>query len=481
MEENMNGSTPPPLPQEQDVVMGEPIEVTLDESEKKFTNTFTYKVLFIAILSLLLLIPSIMISSLGEERKQTAANAENEIASKWGMPQHVTGPVIAIPCVEGKQKDIYYILPKTLNVNADVKSQTLYRNIYEAVVYNSSIDIDGTFNISSLLPIKNDSVKVLLNEAYIELGITDLRGISKKVQVNLGGKISDVNDGGIDENIQYDESSYVDNVVDEASAVLPVDTRVQGSCVAMARMDLTELAQHDSVPFKLHLDLKGSETLSFAPVGEVTKIQVKGDCATPSFNGNFLPDDRNVTPDGFDATWEVISINRPYPQSFMGNRASEIAASQVQVGLRIPVDRFQKTARAIKYALLVIVLTFIAVLFSEFRLRRHINVFQYLLIGLALVLFYSLLLSMSEHMAFSLAYLIATLMTVGMVTIYLLGVLKVKKQALIIGAMLLFMYAYIFVLLSLESYALLAGSIGLFIILAIIMYYSLKIRTEDLL
>lgn len=481
MEENMNGSTPPPLPQEQDVVMGEPIEVTLDESEKKFTNTFTYKVLFIAILSLLLLIPSIMISSLGEERKQTAANAENEIASKWGMPQHVTGPVIAIPCVEGKQKDIYYILPKTLNVNADVKSQTLYRNIYEAVVYNSSIDIDGTFNISSLLPIKNDSVKVLLNEAYIELGITDLRGISKKVQVNLGGKISDVNDGGIDENIQYDESSYVDNVVDEASAVLPVDTRVQGSCVAMARMDLTELAQHDSVPFKLHLDLKGSETLSFAPVGEVTKIHVKGDCATPSFNGNFLPDDRNVTPDGFDATWEVISINRPYPQSFMGNRASEIAASQVQVGLRIPVDRFQKTARAIKYALLVIVLTFIAVLFSEFRLRRHINVFQYLLIGLALVLFYSLLLSMSEHMAFSLAYLIATLMTVGMVTIYLLGVLKVKKQALIIGAMLLFMYAYIFVLLSLESYALLAGSIGLFIILAIIMYYSLKIRTEDLL
>lgn len=480
MEENMNDSTPPPLPQEENVVVGEPFEMTL-EPEKKFTNTFTFKVVFIALLSLLLLIPSIMISSLGEERKQTAANAQNEIASKWGMPQHVTGPVIAIPCVEGNQKDIYYILPKTLNVNADVKSQTLYRNIYEAVVYNSSIDIDGTFNINSLLPIKNDSVKVLLNEAYIELGITDLRGISKKVQINLDGKISDINDGGLDDNIQYDESSLVDKVVEEDGAVMPVDVRVQGSCVAMARMDLTELAQHDSVPFKLHLDLKGSETLNFAPVGEVTKIHVKGDCGTPSFNGNFLPVDRNVTPDGFDATWEVISINRPYPQSFMGNRASEIAASQVQVGLRIPVDRFQKTDRAIKYALLVIVLTFIAALFSEFRLRRHINVFQYLLIGLALVLFYSLLLSMSEHMAFALAYVIATLMTVGMVTIYLFGVLKVKKQALIIGAMLLFMYAYIFVLLSLESYALLAGSIGLFIILAVIMYYSLKIRTEDLL
>ena len=479
MEDNMNGSMPPTLPLEENVVVGEPFEIEL-ESKKKFTNSFTYKVLFIALLSLLLLIPSFFISSLGEERKQTAANAENEIASKWGMPQHITGPVIAIPCVEGDQKDIYYILPKTLNVNADVKSQTLYRNIYEAVVYNSSIDFDGTFNISSLLPIKNDSVKVLLNEAYIELGITDLRGISKKVQVNLDGKIADVNDGGIDDNIQYDGSSHADNVVVEADVVKPVDVRVQGSCVAMARMDLTEPARHDSVPFKLHLDLKGSETLSFAPVGEETKIHVKGDCATPSFNGNFLPIDRNVTPDGFDATWEVISINRPYPQSFMGYRAGEIAASQVQVGLRIPVDRFQKTERAIKYALLVVVLTFIAALFSEFRLRRHINIFQYLLIGLALVLFYSLLLSMSEHMVFSLAYLIATLMTVGMVTLYLYGVLKVKKQALIIGAMLLFMYAYIFVLLNLESYALLAGSIGLFIILSFIMYYSLKIRTEDL-
>ena len=220
--------------------------------------------------------------------------------------------------------------------------------------------------------------------------------------------------------------------------------------------------------------------MNFAPVGEVTKIHVKGDCATPSFNGNFLPTERNVSPDGFEASWEVISINRPYPQAFSGNRSDEIAASQVQVGLRIPVDRFQKTERAIKYALLVIVLTFIAALFSEFKLRRHINVFQYLLIGLALVLFYSLLLSMSEHMAFALAYLIATLMTAGLVTTYLFGVLKVKKQAIIIGVMLLFMYAYIFVLLNLESYALLAGSIGLFIILSAIMYYSLKIRTEDL-
>ena len=436
MEENMNDSMTPSLEQ----------KVTQDEyyprAERKFTQTFTFKVLFIAILSLLLLLPSLMISSLGEERKQTATAAENEIASKWGLPQNVTGPVIVIPYYEGEMQKKHYILPKTLNINADIKSQTLYRNIYEAVVYNSGIDIDGTFNIHDLLP-SVSSDKILLNEAYIELGISDLRGISKKVQLQFGDKNVDVNDGGSDGNIQLGEpnqpgpkNSRELNMAESAHA-----SPVGGdACVAMTKVDLSDMAQSTSVPFRLHLDLKGSETLNFAPVGEVTKIHIKGDCATPSFNGNFLPTDRKVTDDGFEATWEVISINRPYPQAFSGDRASEITASQVQVGLRIPVDRFQKTERAIKYALLVIVLTFIAALFSEFKLHRHINVFQYLLIGLALVLFYSLLLSMSEHMAFALAYLIATLMTVGLVTTYLFGVLKVKKQALIIGAMLLLMY-----------------------------------------
>ena len=473
----MNGSIPPPL--EQNVPTGEAIpsqSYSYDpKPEKKFTQSFTFKVLFIALLSLLLLIPSLMISSLGEERKQTATQAENEIASKWGLPQHVTGPVISIPVVNGKQKTYHYILPKTLNIEADLKSQTLYRNIYEAVVYNSSIDFEGTFDIRNLLPVSVDSSRVLMNEACVELGITDLRGISKKVVIRLGDQTTEINDGGIDGNIQVSDGSPMVYGDDDSTTVESV-----GASAALSRIDLTGLAQSSNVPFKLHLDLKGSETLNFAPIGETTRIHVKGDCPTPSFNGNFLPTDRKVTDSGFEAIWEVISINRPYPQAFIGDRASEISASQVQVGLRVPVDRFQKTDRAIKYALLVIVLTFIAALFSEFKLRRHINIFQYLLIGLALVLFYSLLLSMSEHMAFALAYLIATLMTVGMVTLYLFGVLRVKKQALIIGAMLLFMYAYIFVLLNLESYALLAGSIGLFIILAVIMYYSLKIRTEDL-
>ena len=478
MEENMYDSMTPSMEQNSNRN-----EVDEPQPEKKFTQTFTFKVLFIAILSLLLLLPSLMISSLGEERKQTATAAENEIASKWGLPQNVTGPVIVIPYYEGEMQKKHYILPKTLNINADIKSQTLYRNIYEAVVYNSGIDIDGTFNIHDLLPKVDSSDKILLNEAYIELGISDLRGISKKVQLQLGDMNVDVNDGGSDGNIQSGEPNQPgpennrELVIAESAHATPVSG---DACVAMTKVDLSDMAQSTSVPFKLHLDLKGSETLNFAPIGEVTKIHVKGDCATPSFNGNFLPTERNVTADGFDATWDVISINRPYPQAFSGDRASEITASQVQVGLRIPVDRFQKTERAIKYALLVIVLTFIAALFSEFKLRRHINVFQYLLIGLALVLFYSLLLSMSEHMAFALAYLIATLMTVGLVTSYLFGVLKVKKQALIIGALLLLMYGYIFVLLNLESYALLAGSIGLFIILAAIMHYSLKIRTEDL-
>ena len=274
MEENINESMAPSM--EQNVTLGEPI---YPKPEKKFTQTFTFKVLFIAILSLLLLIPSLMISSLGEERKQTATAAENEIASKWGLPQQVTGPVIAIPYYQGEQQKVHYILPKTLNINADIKSQTLYRSIYEAVVYNSSIDIDGIFNIHDLLPNLEDSDKIMLDEAYIELGISDLSGISKKMQLQLGDKTVDVNDGGSDSNIQSEinlPGSEKPKQLKMGENTPEAGTRGIDACVAKAKMDLSEMAQSTSIPFKLHLDLKGSETLNFAPVGEVTKIHVKG-------------------------------------------------------------------------------------------------------------------------------------------------------------------------------------------------------------
>ncbi|MBR5087094.1 MAG: cell envelope integrity protein CreD [Muribaculaceae bacterium] len=470
---------------------------------KPFTHTLGFKVGFIVLLSLLLLIPTLMIDSLSSDRQATAAEAQREISEKWGLPQHVTGPVIAIPYVTKNKKDsndqrhMVYILPKKLDINADVKSKTLYRSIYETVVYNTGIDFSGTFAIKGLLPSEIDSTMLQLDKAFIEVGITDLRGISKKLVLDLNGNTIDVNDGGKDGNLHGEDDYEYSSSVDDADAVdlsigaseemaveeaaVPYDDMFDknGGPVAKASLDISSMSSLDTIPFKMHLDLKGSDNLNFTPIGETTHINIKGDCPKPSFGGNFLPDERKVTDNGFTASWNIISINRTYPQAFIDDRSYDLGKSQVQVGLMVPVDSFQKVERAIKYAFLVIVLTFIAVLFVEIKMQRYINVFQYLLVGLALVLFYSLLLSISEHMAFGWAYLIAAAMTIVMITLYLLGILKSKKMALAIGAMLTIVYAYIFVLLNLESYALLAGSLGLFVVLSAIMYYSLKLKTED--
>ena len=178
--------------------------------------------------------------------------------------------------------------------------------------------------------------------------------------------------------------------------------------------------------------------------------------------------------------WNLNAINRDYPQVFTDGHISAIKASVVTADLLVPVDRYQKTERAIKYAVLVIILTFIGVLFAETLMKRKIYVFQYLLVGLALILFYSLLLSLAEHMTFGLSYLIAAVMTVALVGLYMAGVLRSAKVAGYISALLSVIYAYIFVLLNLETFALLAGSLGLFVALATIMYVSLKMDWKSI-
>ena len=233
----------------------------------------------------------------------------------------------------------------------------------------------------------------------------------------------------------------------------------------------------EKIPFGINLRIKGSESAMFTPLGKTTFVSLKSNCSTPSFTGAFLPENREVAENGFSATWKILNLNRNYPQVFIGeNWSIDLNDSTFGVNLLLPVDQYQKSIRSIKYAFLIIILTFVICFFVEVLQKKNINPFQYLLIGLALCLFYTLLVSISEHLNFTLSYVIATTMTIGLLTFYLSGILKIKKTAITIGGMLLLLYTYIFILIQMEIYALLVGSIGLFIILAIIMYCSLKIN-----
>ena len=293
---------------------------------------------------------------------------------------------------------------------------------------------------------------IALQHATLNLGIADLRGISEQITVDWGK-----------ETLQFNPGLPSDFILSSGvSSVLPQHQKLQAG---------------DSIEFSIQLQLKGSESIQFSPFGKTTQIHLTSNCTTPSFTGAFLPENREITNSGFTADWKVLNLNRNYPQVFTSNQYhNEEELSSFGVNLLLPVQQYQQSMRSVKYASLIIILTFVISFFVEVMQKKNIHPFQYLLIGLGLCLFYTLLIAISEHLGFNLAYLISAIMTIILLTLYMRGILKIRKTAFTIGGLLALLYLYIFVLIQMETYALLAGSLGLFIILAVIMYYSQKIN-----
>ena len=414
------------------------------------------KLLLIAGMCVAFLIPQLLLKNLVSERKSTESLAENEVFEKWAGPQTVAGPVIKVYYSEEKdnKKETYakIVLPEQLGVKGDVKTKHLKRGIYDFTVYETALDLTGQFKLPNDFEKMQDGHEWCFEKAKIVVGLPNLRGLSDNVTLNFGGM------------------TY---------AMVAETGNLKGlSC----EVDLSRVLAGETVDFSLVLPFKGAGDLMFAPVGQTTTVNLTSDCVTPSFKGYYLPDERQVTDTGFQAEWKVLAINRDYPQvlndSFFASyefSRSEFENSTFGVELKVPVEQYLQTDRAIKYAFLIILLTFAAVFFVEMRKAKPIHPVQYLLIGIALIVFYTLLLSFSEHMNFGLSYLIACVMTIAMIVVFMASITKDKKTALGIGLLLAVLYAFVYVLLQLESYALLVGSVGLFIILGIAMFATQKI------
>ncbi|WP_297931417.1 cell envelope integrity protein CreD [uncultured Coprobacter sp.] len=433
-----------------------PIQEEAKKGNNK-NNALTIKIILIALLIIVLIIPITMVQNMIMERNKTANEASAEVQQKWSKPQNITGPILVIPYKEYieqenkmRQTDIryLYILPEKLQISGNIETENLKRGLYDIVVYRSSIKLSGSFDFTDLQQKNITGQQLLLNEAKLTIGISDLHGITEQVEGKWKDEILSFNPG-------------VNNPLILSGVSCPI---------SLSNME-------EEIPFGINLRIKGSESAMFTPLGKTTLVSLKSNCSTPSFTGAFLPENREVAENGFSATWKILNLNRNYPQVFTGeNWSIDLNDSTFGVNLLLPVDQYQKSIRSIKYAFLIIILTFVICFFVEVLHKKNINPFQYLLIGLALCLFYTLLVSISEHLNFTLSYVIATTMTIGLLTFYLSGILKIKKTAITIGGMLLLLYTYIFILIQMEIYALLVGSIGLFIILAIIMYCSLKIN-----
>lgn len=286
-----------------------------------------------------------------------------------------------------------------------------------------------------------------LDKAEFVIGLNDLGGIEQSLELKLNDSIFPFNPG-ITSN-QVVESGIRADIYYDPSA------------------DLNQ-------SFKVQMKLKGSQLLYFTPVGETTDITMHSNWASPKFNGSFLPDERDSQGDQFTAHWNVLHLNRNFPQSWMGSRFS-IQESSFGIDLLVPVDNYQKTYRSVRYAILFIGFTFLVFFFIEVMTKKQIHVIQYILVGFALVIFFTLLLSISEHLNFNLAFLISALATLLLVGGYLKSILKSLQLTSLIVGFLTLLYSFIFVIIQLEDYALLMGSIGIFLILGVLMYISRKI------
>jgi inner membrane protein len=419
-------------------------------------HSITFKGILIAILALILLIPTSMVESIIYDRESRRQTAISEISEKWGAPQTIVGPVLSVPYLseskdeQGKivsTQSFVHFLPDSLQVNGKITPEKRTRGIYEVIVYQSDMQLSGQFSAIKSRAADIISAKTLQwNNSVLTIGIPDLRGIEEQIE------------------LQWNNEKKLFN-----TGVLMTDFTTSGVHVPVTLKD------NETIHFATRIQLKGSDKLYFTPVGKVTNLKLASSWANPSFDGSFLPDTRNVTAEGFTADWKVLHLNRNFPQTWL-NQSGDIAASGFGVNLLLPVDSYQKATRATKYAILFIALTFIAFFFNEMRGTGRVHPFQYVLIGLALVIFYTLLISMSEYLGFNSAYWIAAAMTVGLVTLYARSLFPSSVMSNLIGGTLVLLYVFLFTLIQLQDYALLIGSLGLFAILAGLMYLSKKIE-----
>lgn len=430
----------------------------IEQKVKSQGFRMSVKLVTIGVIVLLLLIPKFMIMELIRERKYTADTAQLDVANSWSNMQTVRGPMLTIPYIvkvmdkDGKTvqevTNEYHLLPKTLEINGELFPKKLKRSIYKSIVYESNLQLKGSFEKPDFAALNIQPEQIKWDQAKLELAISDLRGISSVVELKWNAQSIPFSPGMQNEILGKNGISV--QLSDSAIQSMPAQ-------------------------FNIDLNLKGSNSISFAPVGETTDVHLKSSWADPGFQGQFLPAARDISAKGFTADWKVLNYNRDFPQSWTDN-AYNIKSSDFGVNLIDMADHYQKNERSAKYGIMIILLIFLSFFLNEILSQQRVHPFQYIMVGFSILIFYLLLLSFSEHIGFNLAYLVASVSVILLVLIYSKSFLKTWVNALALTAILCVSFLFIFILLQLESYALLVGSIGLFILLALTMYFTRKIN-----
>ncbi|MFY0591623.1 cell envelope integrity protein CreD [Roseivirga sp.] len=448
-------------------------ETAFEKINNAIKNSVSVKLLSIGFLIAILLIPQSMIKSLIHDRESNQFMAVNQVSESWAAPLELTGPILSVPfeIVEVfkdkkiRTKKYAHFLPDELNIDGALNPESRKRGIYEVIVYTTDLKLNGSFSKLDFSQFTNQPENIHWDEAVLSIGIPDMRGIQSDIKFKLGQETHRMEPG---------IPAYLDLNLAQSDLRLDYTANRENQSQTGVNSRLKLNPKSKEMDFKVDLKIRGTKTLMFNPVGKSTNVKITSSWPHPSFTGQFLPDDHQITDNGFTAEWSVFDLNRNYPQQWVG-RAHKISSADFGVNLYQPVDNYQQNTRSAKYAVLILFLTFISFFFIEILNKKKIHPIQYILVGLTLTIFYTLLLSLSELVGFSSAYWIAAGIIITMLTLYSLSLLKSKKLA---GFMLLFftlIYAFIFIILRMEDFSLLVGSFGLLFVLGICMYLSRKV------
>lgn len=439
----------------------------------RFVRSPGFKFFLICALVLALLIPMLFVWLLVEEREQRAQGVRQDVAREWGGRQFINGPVLIVPYtvlsvtgqgdkrVENLQERRAIFLPQTLNISGKATTKVLHRAIYDVAVYTGILDFKGRFDAPDLAEVAPDAHSVRWRDAVLALAISDVSGLKMAAPLRIGEGIK---------------------LPFEPSLGVP-DARIAGihARLASATGLFDEAATSPTAPkafdFSFGLTLNGSSELTFAPVARETIVALSSDWPDPSFTGAFLPTDRVLNPAMFSVRWQVPNLARSVPQAWSLADQSLARMAPYQFGVRflIPIDFYSLVTRAAKYAMMFLATAFMAVFLLELRSSREVHAVQYVFVGLAMVFFYVLLLSLAEHIGFLWAYVAAAGATGGMLSLYVARAQASTIKGLIMLALFLVLYGLLYLILQLEDYALLAGAIAGFLMLTVVMFSTLKV------
>lgn len=437
-----------------------------------------FKLIAILGLSVLISIALAMINSTIEERAQFRQAAIDSIAKTNVREQTITGPILVIRYTDEYEEEIavadgqetrkqlvkrtlaarHLVFPNELSIDSLFDTDRRHRGIHQVLVYSGKHKLTGNFIVPALadLPRTSTGSRLKLDRASIALGVSDVRGILNIPTIRLE-----------DQEVEFQQTTELAGV---------------GSGMH-ANLEALNLDKSNRMAFAMQLDLDGIERQNFVPVGKNNKVHAKSAWPHPQFGGDFLPSvrDRTISDAGFDAKWQVSSLSTTAQKQILDleNGASRdgphAELESFSIGFVEPVNVYSLAERATKYGLLFIALTFAAFFMFEIIKRLPIHPVQYLLVGLALAMFFLLMVSLSEHIAFAVAYLIASAACIALIGFYLSYVLRNWKRGLGFAVALTALYGALYGLLISESNALVMGSILLFAVLAAVMVATRKI------